>query len=101
VVVTGRIEVDASSLSEICRRFEVAGLAIFGSALREDFRADSDIDLLVDFKPGARVGLLTLSRLRREFEGLFGRRVDLVPRVGLKQGLRETIEDHAKALYAA
>jgi uncharacterized protein len=101
MVVTERIEVDSSNLSEICRKFDVAGLAIFGSALRPDFRWDSDIDLLIDFKPEARVGLLTLSRLRRELERLFARRVDLVPRGSVKPSLRKAIEDHAKVLYAA
>ena len=99
--IAPRIEVDSSNLTEICRRFDVSGLAVFGSALRPDFRPDSDIDLLIDFKPSARVGLLTLSRLRHEFERLFQRRVDLVPRASVKPSLRAAIEDHAKVLYAA
>ncbi len=88
-------------LLDIFRRFDVAELAIFGSALRHDFRPDSDIDLLIDFKPKAHVGLLTLCRLRRELEKLFDRRVDLVPRGSVKASIRKAIEDHAKVLYAA
>jgi uncharacterized protein len=91
----------ARDLLDICRRFKVAGLAVFGSALRQDFRPDSDIDLLVDFESNARIGLLTLSRLRRELERHFERRVDLVPRGSVKPTLRQAIEDRAKVLYAA
>lgn len=91
----------AKNLLDTCRRFDIAALSVFGSALRQDFRPDSDIDLLVDFKPNARVGLLTLSRLRREFERLFERRVDVVPRGSVKPALRKEIEDHATVLYAA
>ena len=90
-----------TALLDTCRRFDVARLAVFGSALRQDFQPGSDIDLLVDFKPKARTGLLTLARLHRELERLFQRRVDLVPRGSVKQSLRQAIEDHAKILYAA
>jgi predicted nucleotidyltransferase len=101
MTVTDRIEINSTDLLEVCHRFQVAGLSLFGSALREDFRPESDIDLLVEFKPEARVGLLALSRLRRELERIFGRPVDLVPRGGVKDDLRKVIEDHAKVLYAA
>ena len=65
-------------------RHHVAALWLFGSALRPDFRPDGDVDVLVDFEPGARVGLFALAHLQRERSDIFGRPVDLVPLRGLK-----------------
>lgn len=91
----------ARELLETFQRFDVARSSIFGSALRPEFRPDSDIDLLVEFQPAARVGLLALSRLRTSLEGLLGRNVDIVPASGLKDSLRRGIEESARILYAA
>ena len=101
MTVTDQIHIDDEELARLCRDFNVARLSLFGSALRRDFRSDSDVDLLVDFRPNARIGLLTLERLRRGLERLVGRRVDLVPRSSLKPALRPAIEDDARVLYAA
>jgi len=59
------------------RRYQVRELALFGSVLRQDYRPDSYIDLLVSFEPGARVTFLTRARMQRELEALFGRKVDV------------------------
>jgi predicted nucleotidyltransferase len=79
----------------------VRELSLFGSALRDDFRPDSDLDLLVEFEPGARVGFLLLGKMERELEGLLGREVDLVPKGGLKPLIRQAVLDSARVLYAA
>ncbi len=89
----------ASSLKDLCRRFQARRLSMFGSALRGELSEDSDIDLLVEFEPGARVGLLTLSRMQRELSELWGRKVDLVPRTGLKKAIRDVVLAQARVLY--
>ena len=71
-----RIEVPAEELADLCRRHHVRNLAVFGSTVRGDDRPDSDIDLLVEFQPEARVGFLALGRLQRELSALLGRPVE-------------------------
>jgi predicted nucleotidyltransferase len=95
-----RIEIDRDRIADLCRRWHVAQLALFGSVLRADFRDDSDVDVLVAFKPEARIGLLALARMERELSELLRRRVDLVTRGGLKPRLREAILAEAEILYA-
>ena len=88
-------------ISDLCRRYHVRELSIFGSALRDDFDLESDIDLLVDFMPEAQIGYLTLLRMQREFSTLLNRRVDLVPKGGLKPKIRKEIISQAQVIYAA
>lgn len=88
-------------LADFCRRHGVQELALFGSATTGAFRPDSDIDLLVTFRPEARVGFLTLARMQRELESLLGRKVDLVPKEGLKPVIRDSVLASARVLYAA
>lgn len=93
--------VPTDRLADFCNRNQVQELALFGSALTGDFGENSDIDLLVTFRPGAHVGFLTLARMRRELEEMLGRRVDLVPKGGLKPAIRESVLATARVLYAA
>lgn len=95
------ISIDILRLAAVCRRHHVRELAVFGSALRPDFRPESDVDLLVTFEPGARVGLLDFSRLRDDLEELVGRRVDLVPKDGLNRHIRDEVLASAIVLHAA
>lgn len=94
-------ELPLGAIRDLCRRYQVRELALFGSALRAYFRADSDIDLLVEFEPAATVSLLTLARLQRELADLIGRPVDLVPKRGLKPLIRDEVLGQAEVLYAA
>jgi predicted nucleotidyltransferase len=87
-------------IAAICRRYNVRELALFGSALGPEFRQDSDIDLMVEFKSGARVGLLEFSKLQQELETLLCRKVDLVSKRGLKPVIRERVLQQAEAVYA-
>jgi uncharacterized protein len=98
---TAAIEIPFERLAEFCRRYQVRELALFGSALRGDFGPDSDVDLLVEFEPSAQVGFLTLSKMQRELSALTGRRVDLVPKRGLKEKIRQAVLDSAEVIYAA
>jgi predicted nucleotidyltransferase len=88
------------SIKEFCQRYRVRELSIFGSALREDFRTDSDVDLLVEFEPEAQIGFVTLSRMQRELSAILNRPVDLVPKGGLKAKIRESVISNAKVIYA-
>ena len=96
-----KIEIPEVKLADFCRRYQVKRLALFGSAVRGGFGPESDVDVLVLFKPGARIGFLTLGRMKRELSGLFGSSVDLVPQRGLKPIIRELILSSAEEIYAA
>ncbi|MHB0876447.1 MAG: nucleotidyltransferase family protein [Anaerolineae bacterium] len=95
------IKIDEAALAEICRRYEVSELSVFGSVLRDDFRETSDIDVLVEFEPDASIGLIEYVRLQRELSELFGRKVDLVSKQGLKPLIREHVLAQARMVYAA
>jgi len=71
-----RIGVPVEKIQEFCRRHGVRRLMFFGSVLRDDFRDDSDVDVLVEFLPGTRVGLRFFA-MERELSELLGRKVDL------------------------
>jgi uncharacterized protein len=102
-VVENRIA--TGEITEFCRRWNVSELSLFGSVLREDFRADSDIDVLVTFAPGVTWRIDELLEMKDELGRLFGRRVDLVER-RLVEGSenyirRKHILNHLKTLYVA
>jgi predicted nucleotidyltransferase len=86
-------------LEEICRRYGVKELSVFGSALREDFRPDSHYDLLLDLLPESTIGLFAFNRMRQDFEDLLGRKVDLVPKKGLKPYIRDSVLEQARIVY--
>jgi predicted nucleotidyltransferase len=92
-------------VKEFCRRWRIVELSLFGSALREDFGPDSDIDLLVRFAPDADWSLLDRARMERELVELLGREVDLVSRSAVEASpnwiRRNEILGTAKTLYAA
>ncbi len=72
-------------ISNFCQRWHIRKLALFGSALRDDFRADSDLDLLVTFDDDAAWSLLDHVQMERELSALLGRDIDLVSRRGVEQ----------------
>jgi predicted nucleotidyltransferase len=73
-----RIEIPQDRLAAFCRTHRIRRLSVFGSALREDFRPDSDVDLLVSFEEGARYSLFDLVIMQDELQAILGREVDLV-----------------------
>lgn len=87
-------------LEELCRRYKVAELWLFGSLARGDDRADSDVDLLYVDAAESDLGW-SFYRLQDELEELLGRRVDLVPKAGLHWVIRDRVLAEAKVLYAA
>jgi predicted nucleotidyltransferase len=96
-----RPEFQTTALSDLCRRHQVRELALFGSTVRGEQSLGSDIDLLVEFEPQARIGFLALAGLSRELSVLMCRPVDLVPKAGLKKTLRGQVLAEAEVVYAA
>ena len=94
------IQIPHKQLEAFCRRNQIRRLALFGSVLRDDFRPDSDVDVLVLFEPDARVGFMALGHMKRELSAIFRRPVDLVPQDGLKPAIRESVLSSAKEIYA-
>lgn len=92
---------ESHTIARICARHHVAELSVFGSTARGSAGPESDIDLIVTFKPESAVGLIAFNRLRRELEDTLGRRIDLVPKDGLKPLIREEVLAEAQLLYAA
>jgi uncharacterized protein len=98
---TPKITIPQKSLRQFCTQYGVQCMALFGSALRDDFGPQSDIDILVQFKPNARISFMTLSRMQRELSALFNRPVDLVPQAGLKPVIRDAVIASAQEIYAS
>jgi hypothetical protein len=96
----GETRIDSASLAEVCWRYGVKEMSLFGSAARGEMRPDSDIGIVVEFEPGERVGLIKFENLARELEVLAGRRVDLVTKRGLKPWVRPEVVKDARVIYA-
>ncbi len=100
-----RVSIPRKRLAEFCRRWKIRELALFGSVLRADFHASSDIDLLVSFSPKAKVSLFDLVRMQNELKEIFGREVDLVERRAIEKSenyiRRKSILNNTKVIYAA
>jgi len=96
---TPRIDVPREALAAFCRRQHIRRLALFGSVLREDFRSDSDVDVLVQFEPEQRVGLIRLSQVEAELAALLGRKVDLNTAGFLSPYFRDAVLRDAEPLY--
>jgi predicted nucleotidyltransferase len=88
-------------LAEFCREHHIKKLALFGSVLRDDFRPDSDIDVLVEFETGKSPGLLRLARMERELSSMVdGRRVDIRTAEDLSPYFRQDVLSAAEIQYA-
>lgn len=80
-----RLPFDHKALEDFCKRHGIVELSFFGSVLTDDFRDDSDVDVLVSFAPDARLSLFDLVRMQDELSGLLGRPVDLVERQAVEK----------------
>jgi predicted nucleotidyltransferase len=99
--MTGKIKVPIHDIISFCQRHHIRELALFGSVLRDDFGPKSDVDILVEFEPDARVGYQHFFRLQDELTTLFGREVDLFTPNSLKPFARETAMRSKAVIYAA
>lgn len=100
-----RISIPQAELAAFCAKWRVREFALFGSVLRDDFRPDSDVDVLVDFEPDTPRTLLDLSAMRHELMTLLGRPVDLLTRRGVEESRnpyrRKSILESAEAIHVA
>ena len=87
-------------LRVLCAKYRVRELSLFGSAVRSDFNSQSDLDFLVEFLPNAGIGLFEFAGMEQDLEDLFGRKVDLITKKGLKPLLKDTVSGEAQLLYA-
>jgi len=95
-----RIPVDRPKLAELCRKHHIRRLALFGSVLRDDFRADSDVDVLVEFDPEHIPGFIALHTIEEELSPVLGgRKLDLVTPKFLNRRIRERVLSEAEVEY--
>jgi predicted nucleotidyltransferase len=80
------IDIDRAKIAEFCRKWRITEFSLFGSVLRDDFRPDSDVDVMISVAPQVRIGLRELYDMEQELEGLFSRKVDLVFRKAVEEG---------------
>ncbi|MGB3558550.1 MAG: nucleotidyltransferase domain-containing protein [Geitlerinemataceae cyanobacterium] len=98
------IELPLEKITEFCQRWQVTEFALFGSVLREDFRSESDIDVMVQFHPEAHPTFLSLEQMEAELKEIFHREIDLIDRQGLEMSRnylrRQEILSSAQVIYA-
>ena len=104
-MVREEIRIPRDRLEDFCRRWKIAELRVFGSALRDDFRPDSDLDLLVSFAPDADWSLLDHVAMEEELSGVLQRKVDLVSRRAVERSSnwirRKAILDSAEPYFVS
>lgn len=104
-MVVKNIEIPIEQIADFCQRWKITEFAFFGSVLRDDFRPDSDIDVLVTFAPNAHRTLFDMVDMQDELEAMFARKVDVVSKRGIERSRnylrRKAILNSAQIIYAA
>ncbi len=102
---TLRIQVDRTRVEEFCKKWKIVELSFFGSVLRDDFRDDSDVDVLVRFAKDSRWSLFDIIHAENELSGIFGRDADIIEREAVEKSYnwirREHILSHMESYYVA
>ena len=97
-----KLRIPRKKIVDFCQRWSITEFSLFGSVLREDFRPDSDIDVLVSIDPKAHIGLFEIVEMKLELEKMFKRPVDLVEKEGLRNPYRRSeILNTARLIYVA
>jgi uncharacterized protein len=98
------VTVPIEQIQAFCQRWHIVEFALFGSVLRDDFRSDSDIDVLVTFDPNFQRGLTETLQMRDEIQNLFGRQVDFIVKAAIERSenwlRRQNILESARVIYA-
>lgn len=94
------ISIDRRAVADFCQRRRISKLDLFGSVLRVDFGPDSDVDVLVEFEPGAVVGYMDMVDMQFELSDILGRKVDLRTPPELSRYFRDEVLGAAETLYA-
>jgi predicted nucleotidyltransferase len=97
---TDAISIDRQVLESFCRRHRIQRLSLFGSVLRDDFREDSDVDVLVEFEPGVVIGWDVVVA-EEELAAILNRPVDLRTEGDLSRHIRQSVIEEARELYVA
>ena len=95
------IDIPQEKIVEFCRHHYIRRLALFGSALRDDFTPDSDVDVLVEFEPGTRIGMIRLAGIELELSGILGRKVDMHTPGFISKYFRNQVLEEAEDQYVA
>ncbi len=95
-----KIEIPQDKIAEFCQRNHIRKLSFFGSFIRDDFREDSDIDVLVEFEPGHEVGLIRMAAIERELSDILGRKADMRTPAELSRYFRDEVIQNSKVQYA-
>jgi len=103
-VVLTAIALPEKEIKKFCQKWHIVEFALFGSVLRDDFRPDSDIDILVTFSPNAKRGLTETLQMRDELQAIFNRKVDLIVKSAIERSenwlRRKKILESAQVVYA-
>ena len=103
--MNARIAFDQEKIAEFCQRWKITEFALFGSVLREDFRPESDVDVLVTFASDSHWTLFHMVHMRNELQEIVGRKVDLVSRRGIEASRnylrRKAILSSAEVVHVA
>ncbi len=97
--MTLQIDIPQEAIADFCRRNQIRKLAVFGSALRDDFTPESDVDVIAWFEPQARVGLIAFHHIEVELTELLGHRVDLKTEKMLSKYFRDRVLAEAEVLH--
>jgi predicted nucleotidyltransferase len=101
-MINNRFEMPKDRLVALCKKWKISELGLFGSVLTDNFRPDSDIDVLVTFVPDCRYSLLDLALIQQDMEKILGHKVDLIERKALQNPFRKkAILSSVETIYAA
>jgi hypothetical protein len=99
LMIQPHLELSRDKIIEFCQKYPIRKLSLFGSVLRDDFRSDSDVDVLVEFEPGAVVTFIDMADMQFELEDILRRKVDLLTPEGLSKYFRQKVLDTAQVVY--
>jgi uncharacterized protein len=94
-----KVNLTKEQIADFCKKNHIKKFAFFGSVLRDDFRPDSDIDILVDLEPGAPIGLFEMADMELQLSDMVGRKVDLRTPQDLSKYFRNKVIEEAEVLY--
>ncbi|HEX8324445.1 MAG TPA: nucleotidyltransferase domain-containing protein [Tepidisphaeraceae bacterium] len=102
MVANARLPMSETALADFCRTFGVAEVSLFGSILRDDFRPDSDVDVMLAFQPGYGFTFENMPQIEDALQAIFGRPVDVIEKNRIRNPLRrQSIMSSYQVLYAA
>ncbi|HQO10326.1 MAG TPA: nucleotidyltransferase family protein [Clostridiales bacterium] len=93
--------IQKSNLESLCKKYKIKSLSLFGSAVRDELKSDSDIDILIEFEKGCTPGLITFIGIQRELSDLLGKRVDLRTEGDLSKYFIKKVMNEKKVEYVS